>query len=296
MGKLQGRDAVSGVDYAQVDGNPPPKLDDTRGHLSFAIVRAALGTFPDPTWKRDAQAFRDRGVPVGPFVALLYPQPGRVVPSPREQMLDAIDHIGPLGPMDLCPWIDVEFGNGRAATGMTPQDALDYTLVAWRILNEHFGTCGIYASARVGHEDLARLPSVELQDAPKWLAKPYIRPAHAPAVLDPHVLAPTATQYGVPPTFCVDAEDWDIQQYQGDAWGFPGFRQVDVNRWHICRPGELGRRVARYRKWLGLADGDVYDDAMGEAVVALQRANGFIDDGAIGPLTFARMWPRPARG
>lgn len=288
---------MTGVDYALIDGNPPPQLDaHEHGRLSFALVRGALGTFDDPTWKRDAPAFRARGIPVGPFVALLYPMPGRVVPKPAEQMREAIDHIGELAADDLCVWIDVEFGQGRIATGLSAQDALDYTLVAYRILAEHYGTCGVYSSARVGIEDLARLRCPELHEAPKWLAKPYIRPAHAPAVFDPTVLAPTSTQYGVPPTFCADAEDWEIQQYQGDAWGFPGFRQVDVNRWHACKLGEVGSRVARYRKWLGISPGDAFDLEMRDEVAALQRTSGLVDDGEIGPLTFARIWPRSGTG
>ena len=91
-----------------------------------------------------------------------------------------------------------------------------------------------------------------------------------------------------------DAGNWWIHQYHGDAWKFPGFKQVDVNRFNSMVKGASGDRVKWVQRRLGIAQSGDYDDAMLEKIKKLQSDNGIDADGTIGPQTFALLcWMNP---
>jgi len=94
-----------------------------------------------------------------------------------------------------------------------------------------------------------------------------------------------------------DPDNRRVDQYHGDAWKFPGFNQVDVNRFNSMVKGATGERVKWVQRRLGIDQSGTYDDAAIDKVKELQSGNG-IDpaDGVIGPRTFAVLcWMNPPK-
>jgi GH25 family lysozyme M1 (1,4-beta-N-acetylmuramidase) len=225
--------------------------------------------------------------------------------------------------VDFPPSVDVEFpgskrphgekdskGNdddprpGRFFTGMSAKECLEWVRKAWDVLHDHYGVAPIiYTSWRVWHEDLEEIAAFSgLIESPLWLAA-YVWKKGQPAKRDPkwnvswHAPPYFVGEHGDPnvPTPWGDKTNWWIHQHQGDASGFPGFNQVDMNRFRSMVKGARGDRVKWVQRRLGIDENGNYDDAMFDAVVDHQKSFG-IDpaNGVIGPRTFATLcWRRP---
>src|SRR5439155_19522844 len=86
------------------------------------------------------------------------------------------------------------------------------------------------------------LSSPELDDiTPWWKYWPYA--VHSQAVYDPIVVDKLSAPH-VPPPW---GNSWIVHQYQGDGYGYPGFKaNVDMDRIHVQRQGDINDSV----KWI----------------------------------------------
>jgi GH25 family lysozyme M1 (1,4-beta-N-acetylmuramidase) len=297
VGELQGREAVIGVDYAGVDGDRAPDLEAAkRAGVRFAILRAAFGTTPDPVFKRDWASLAAAGIVRGAYLMPQYPRPGRPAPDPDHQAQTFASIVGPLAATDFVPFVDVEFSTDvHAETGLQPLEMLEWiSRLATAIARTYGAQPGIYISARVGVEPLKGVDLARLGMCPLWVKgiggtphlSPYIAPTRRPGILTPPSVAPNC-----PPAW---RGRWEIQQYQGDAIGVPGFSStVDLNRWNTLARGSTGNAVIALQLRLGLPFvTGVFDEETASAVRSFQTRCGLEADGVVGPATGARlMWP-----
>lgn len=275
-----------GVDYASVDGNAPPNWATVKAKASFVILRAAYGTYQDPTFKRDWTDIARAGLTRGAYLFLRY---GTGAPSPEDQVGAFVEAVGQLSKHDFVPSLDVEFPKGVAGTGLSISQAIDWTQRAWAALVRAYNTPPmVYTSARVWSEDLGNPSIPAMAESPPWLAKPWPWMVRTVARINPDdlkLLGSGKYDPKVPPMW---NGIWWIHQYQGDAVYFPGFSStVDVNRFHEMRPGEIGARVSWMQRRIGRKQTGVYAADDVAAVKALQTKNGLIADAIIGVKTFA---------
>lgn len=292
-----------GIDYGSVDGNQNPDWARAKneGPISFAIIRANWGSYPDAVFKRDWPKIKEAGLVRGAYLFLRFPHAESERkygprPDPVSQANAFIKTVGSLDESDLPPTLDVEFPGGRALTKMTAQQCLADVRAAWKVLADKYGVAPIiYTSARVWREDLNNLAAPDLIESPLWLT-PYPIGRLKPAVRDPKLFAGGRYNPPVPPAWG-DATNWWIHQYQGDALQFPGFRQVDMNRFNTTIKGANGDRVKWVQRRLGISVSGNFDDATEGALRAFQQKKGLAADGRIDPRTFAFLcWSNPSPG
>ena len=280
---------ILGIDTASVAGNK--KIDWTAAKaagLSFAFLRAAYGDAADPLFVREWDRTADAGLVRGAYLFLRYPRGGKKAPDPEAQARALLATIGAIQPGDLPPTIDLEFpGNGRAETGMTVAQCLDWVLRARGVVKAELGVEPIlYTSARVWRDDLGNSRTTDLVDCPLWLARYYFR---AGLTVRAGAAFGTMAAPAVPPPWG-DADNWWIHQYQGDATDFPGFRtgNVDLDRFNPYYTGNGARARWLQRRLRVTADGR-FGEASKAALAAFQAERGLIADRVVGPRTFAYL-------
>jgi len=284
---------IFGIDSASVAGNSNPDWTKAKatGPISFALVRSNYGTTPDKAFARDWPRMKQAGLVRGAYLFLRFPR-GKAVASPEAQAAAAIDTIGDLDDGDLPPTVDVEFpGKGRSETGLSAQECLDGVRAACAALADNYGVAPIiYTSARVWRDDLGNAPADDLTESPLWLARYFFKAG--PAVRDAAAFTSGKLDPPVPPPWG-DADNWWIHQYQGDATKFPGFSgNVDMNRFNVAFKGARGERVRWIQRRLGMSKGKTtgkFDAATENAVRAFQDDNDLVNDGIVGPRTFAYL-------
>lgn len=286
-----------GVDFASVDDNK--SLDFVKARAAgarFAIVRGAYDyaghACVDPTVKRTRDAIRAAGLQFGAYLIVGYPSAHGYIPSPPEAQAAAfIAAYGDPQPGDLPIGFDVEFPRGREATGLTAVQAFAWLKRAADPLIAKYGSLLPYTSAQVWSDDLASMTCPWLGCFPLWLKTPYSYRAQQP----PHLTDPRIGKLGeLPAPWHNGGPGVWLQQFQGDALGFAGFSAtVDLNMFIPYASGralgddrgawvraQLAKHVPGYS---GAFDGE------GDALRAFQRAQGLVDDGVIGPMTFAAL-------
>jgi GH25 family lysozyme M1 (1,4-beta-N-acetylmuramidase) len=286
-----------GVDTASVGGNKDPDwvTAKTKARISFAIIRATWGTYPDPVFARDWPKIKLAGMVRGAYLFLRFPS--RKYPKVADSVAQAqafIKKVGKLDESDLPPALDVEFpGVGRSETGMTAMECLNSVRAAWKTLKEFYGVAPIiYTSARVWKEDLNNLPASDLIESPLWLTPyPFRR---GPAVFDARVskLSPPPV-----PRHWGDNTNWWIHQYQGDAVGLPGFPtgNVDMNRFNTMLKGASGDRIKWVQRRLRILPNGRFDAAMESALRAFKSRKGLTSDATVDVRTFTHLcWANPA--
>jgi GH25 family lysozyme M1 (1,4-beta-N-acetylmuramidase) len=279
-----------GIDVASVDENKNTnwQLAKAQGPISFAIIRSNQSTKVDPQFGKTWPQLKATGIVRGAYMFLNFPNKGKSKPAePDVQAQTLVDTVGELEPKDLPPTLDVEFPGGRLQTGMTPSQALDWVRAAWTVLRDAYDAPPmIYTSARVWREDLEDEPAPDLVESPLWLAR-YFWKERTPAKRD---AAAFANGQRTPPVPVPWGTAWAVHQYQGDAVQHPGFSStVDMNRFNSLLRGSSGDAVKWAQRRLGIATSGKFDNAMFDAVVAFQRSHGLVDDGIIGPRTFAAL-------
>ncbi len=289
-----------GVDWASIDGNAPPdwtlaKQPSSDGsRLTFAIMRGAYGDWSDTTMIRDWRKVRSAGLVRGAYLYPIYQRAGKLVPIAAQvtALEKAFELAGDLVPwVDLPPAIDIESSGSPRQAGLSAQDTLAWYTELWSLVKATFGvTPLIYTSGRVWREDLENLMSSQLGMSAPWLAKPWPWAIRTPAQRAVTNVFAGGT-YDPDEPIIFGEGNWWIQQYQGDAIGFPGFTNtVDVNRFNIVREGYKSPALV---KWIQKRVGAVADGSFGPntkaKVIELQRKHALVTDGVIGPKTFAPL-------
>lgn len=271
-----------GLDYASVDGNKPPNFELAySAGCRFAVVRGAYtvsGTsVTDFHMLRDREKARESGLTFGAYLILGFPLPGRwSQASAAEQVGTFARVLGKRKRTELPPCLDVEFPNGRKATGLSARAALAWIESAYSLLTDVYGIVSVYTSARVWSEDLDGLDSPLLATAPLWIKTPYQWQARNP----PHLgNLPAIGELPRPWRTPSSPGVW-CRQFQGDAIGYPGFTStVDLNEWRFPRVET---------PWLVERAGE-HPNGLAYAIRAYQAGHGLIADGIVGPATFAAL-------
>jgi GH25 family lysozyme M1 (1,4-beta-N-acetylmuramidase) len=280
---------ILGLDTASVAGNTT--IDWTAAKaagLAFAILRSNYGDAADTLFAREWERVATATLVRGAYLFLRYPRGAKKAPEPEAQAKAMIRAIGPIQPGDLPPALDLEFpGAGRAETGFTVAQCLDWVMRARGVLKAEYGVEPLlYTSSRVWRDDLDDTRSDGLYECPLWLARYPFKSGQAVrtgAAFDGMAPPPVPPPWG-------DADNWWIHQYQGDATGFPGFPtgNVDLNRFNTLYKGS-GARVRWVQRRLGVPVTDTFDEATKMVLTAFQAAHGLVADAIIGPRTFAYL-------
>jgi peptidoglycan hydrolase-like protein with peptidoglycan-binding domain len=294
-----------GIDYASVDGNNTPNWTLARqpssdgSRLTFVLVRAAYGDWPDTTFIRDWQSIKNAGLVRGSYLYPRYKNGQGTLMSIASQV-DALEAAlekagGDIEFKDFPPALDIESAQGPTSFHVPAIEALDWYRELWNAMRDRFDvTPLIYTSGRVWLEDLDNLMAPDLASSAAWLAKPWpwkvrtpaqraISKAFSSGAYDPAVPIPWG------------GNNWWIHQYQGDATGFPGFSStVDINRFNLMKLGALGARVSWVQRRLGVKPDGNFGPITDSALAAFQTKHKLTPDRVIGPATFAALcWTPP---
>jgi lysozyme len=262
-----------GVDFSGTDENVVDwELLHRRGK-SFAIVRATMGARPDGAFDGHWTRMRAAGLVRGAYHHLRHDQSG------REQANGYLRSVK-LACGDLPPIVGIEAVDRQTAPGFIEALREWLTAVEASLTVElgHPMRPMIYTSARAWQ--LLGNPS-GFEAYPLWIVD-WFR-------FDPPRV----------PTEWNGA--WTVHQYAGDTRGIPGIsRHADLDRWNVAMFGDRGRHVERIKDLLhaadvgdGLSAGPLFDQTVHAAVLRFQQARGLVDDGMVGPATFAALqWPR----
>lgn len=275
-----------GPDVASIDqnGNPDWMKAQLQGHTQFVGLRASYGTAPDSKYGPYAKQLAALKIPYFGYLFLRF---GDNVGTPEAQAETAMQVTGAPNRQMFPPVVDLEFGGARPA-GWTADQCLEWFLRAWRRMRQIIGALpGIYTS-EVVMVDPAQMnnPSCpEIADAWSWM-KYYPYPTRSSANYDPAMINSLPAPK-VAPQF---AGNWQMQQYQGDALGYPGFiSTVDLNRINVLKKGDTGGTVAWAQRKLKITSDGSFGPATENAVRSFQTANGLSADGIVGLDTHMRL-------
>lgn len=258
------------IDYALVDGQHPPNCAEAKAAgASMVIIRGAWGyrgtARIDPTLARDAINWRTNGVRVGAYLFLDYE---------TDPAMQAATMIAAYvrGGSDLPVALDLEMD--APPPGTTPASRLAAAEKALVTLQAHYGARSvmIYTSLQQWLDHFGDLDSAALGACPLWLKTPYAWNPRNPPKLDS-----AGPLGGLPrPWRRAGSPSAWLQQFQGDALGWPGMSStVDVSRFL-----PLAADDARWAWVRAVAGADL---------PAWQRARGLVADGIPGPATFAAL-------
>lgn len=268
-----------GPDVASIDGNGNPDWVKAQfnGHTQFVGLRASYGTAPDSKYAPYAKTLASMKIPYFGYLFLRF---GDNVGTPEAQAETAMQVIGMPNRRMFPPVVDLEFGGKRPA-GWTIEQTLEWFLRAWRRMSQIIGAApGVYTSevVWVDPDQMGNPVCTEIKDAWSW-SKYWPYATRTQAVYDPSIINALPAPKIAPPF----AGNWQVQQYQGDALGYPGFiSTVDLNRVHVVKRGDSNGTVAWIQRKLKItSDGD-FGPATENAVKSFQIANGLSADGVVG--------------
>lgn len=279
--------AQLGIDLASVDNNGTPdwKSAQALGHLRFVGLRAIEGLTPDPWYPTYRTQLDAIGLPNFPYF-LLTPN----LSTPEAQARKALEVVGTLNNHYFPLVIDVE-GSRR---GLTAEQWYLWIVRAARVVQSELGVPPLIYTSRVYWIDpdgLNNLPAPELANCLGWW-KYYPWPVHSPAQYDPAQV----DQLSAPPAPPPFGNAWTLQQYQGDAIHYPGFRStVDMDRVHVTRQGDFGDTVKAIQKRLpAIAVDGIFGPATATAVKTFQAERTITADGVVGLDTWQQLaWVSP---
>ncbi len=281
---------IFGIDSASVAGNK--NIDwakaKAEGPANFVILRSNYGDQEDAQYAKEITRANDARLVTGAYSFVRFPRNGKKAPDMLSQAAALIKTYRKFN-VDLPPIMDIEFpGNGAKETGMTPNKLnSELTVFYHEIINTLKVRPIIYTSARVWRDDLKNLNNPAFSLSPLWLARYPFK--EGPAKRDAAYFTNGVGDPPVPPPWG-DSTNWWFHQYQGNASGFPGFNgKVDMNRFNTMILGAKGDRVKWVQRSLKISQTGNFDKNMLKAVKAFQGSNALVDDGVIGPKTFARL-------
>lgn len=259
-----------GIDFAGVDHNEIDWQVLGRSGKTFALLRACYGTEPDTDFARFWPAAKSAGLVRG---AYLFCRP--MQDDPLAAVNSFLDLLGPLGPGDFPPTLDLERYRGE----WDPQLVLQRMRQMIDAVKARVGIAPmIYTSRRVWEKELGDPQGTGFAECPLWVAD-----WGADAFADPR--CPGEWGQG----------NWRIHQYAGDTRDIPGVsQQADLNRFNLLRAGDAGPFAAWVNRALGVP-GHRFGRETLAAVRRFQDEHGLRADGVVGPLTWSHLvWlPRP---
>lgn len=267
--------ATIGIDIASVDGNGTPNwsIAQSQGHLRFVGLRAVEGVTPDPWYPTYRTQLDAIGVPNFPYL-IMTPN----LDTPEAQAEKALDVVGTLNNHYFPLALDVE-GDRR---GLTAAEWLNWVERAYGVIKKALGVPPVLYTSReywIDPDGMNDLPASTIADCLPWV-KYWPYPVDAPAVYAPATIDALPPPPPPPPF----GTAWIIQQTQGDAINYPGFKStIDVDRLNVQQQGAKGDSV----KWVqarlpSLAiDGD-FGPATGAAVKTFQTQRKITADGIVG--------------
>jgi peptidoglycan hydrolase-like protein with peptidoglycan-binding domain len=282
-----------GIDiFSGNDTTPDLAASKAVGHLSFVIARAAEGVVLDSKYKSYVQQCANHGLPCSPYQLLRFGSEANGH-SPEDQVKAALAFTGPLNQRFLPFAIDVEFPNGRHATGLTAPEALDCVRRAWKTVKEITGVPPLIYTSRVVWSDpdgLDNLPAPDLVESGMW-PKYWPWPVGTSAIYDPVIVdhlpnPPVPTPFGT---------QWLAEQFMGDAPNYPGWKtKLDMNRMRYVRQGATGDTVKWIQRRVGITADGIFGPATVAAIKTFQLAHGLAADGIVGyDTTSVLAWHNP---
>jgi hypothetical protein len=304
---------VDGADFADEDGNDPTKIDWSAYAKagSFAYMRkstcfrdpehgGAYRLYQDQTFAQCAPAARADGVVVGSY---MLPSCDVGAPSAAEQVANHKATPGDyIAERDLPTCVDVEFpGAGISATGRSQADVAAFLIQVIDEVQRQFGHWPLIYSSHVEmHDDNGLGGKLNLggRPCPLWIKEPYPvgadQPEYTGEFRDPHYGgAPwdPADLWRVPDAWAGMGGGWWIRQRQGDARGYLGLRQSDVDDFSLLDlsdPATAGdRRLPWVAAKLGAAGQPLAQVA--SLLASFQAKRGLVADRKVGPRTFAAL-------
>jgi Putative peptidoglycan binding domain len=296
------------TDHASVDGNPEPIgytaavaegvgiAGIRRSYTYWDPGHGAWATLTDYCFARDAPVARAAGAAV-----LGYYAPSFYKGSPAPEDLASVAwnagaHLIRGKDFPLC--VDVEWGpQGFDALGLTQTQVIDLILrhvAALRILQ---GCAPIIYTSYNELYDLGLPALPELADVWLWIKTAYPvsagQPPYEGTIAQPHsgeVGWDPRDYYRIPQPWT----SYLLQQTQGDAHWFPGFRQCDLGRAPIYQLGDSGAGVVRLQQQMIRAgakisvDGD-FGPITEQALQTRQQDAQLVPTGKADPRTIAAI-------
>lgn len=267
--------ATIGIDIASVDGNGTPDwaAAQQQGHLRFVGLRAVQGLTKDPWYPTYVNQLDARGIPHFPYL-IMTPNLG----TPEDQAATALKTIGTLNNHYFPLALDVE-GDRR---GLTAAQWLDWVERAKKVIQDALGVPPLLYTSHTYWVDpvgMDNLPAPKLADCTGWW-KYYPWPTRSPAVYDPAIIDKLSPPPAPPPF----GNAWILQQDQGDALGYPGFKSTtDMDRLNVQKQGDSNDSVKWIQRRLpGLTVDGVFGPKTTDAVKAFQTAKKLTADGIVG--------------
>ncbi len=279
------------LDCAAVDRNVAPDFVAARAADAVGIyLRKCEHTMADAFYAAQAQRARDAGLVVGAYVLPWFSLRAQ---RPREQIAAARRAPGDVIPKrDLAVALDVECpGGGFRTLGRPLRDVVEDIRQCVFEVEEQFGCTPVIYTSYNQWYDLGLPAAPWAARCPLWIKTAYRlrarQPVDAVQPPEPHLgheaKGDPRGYYRIPDPWAQTG--WWLQQYQGDAIGFPGLNQVDISRFRAAREGDTGPHVS----WLArkLVHPPSFGPDLTAAISSLQREHGLAVTGAVDLDTFA---------
>lgn len=267
--------ATIGIDIASVDDNGTPSWSTAQqqGGLRFVGLRAVYGVTADPWYPTYRTQLDAIGVPNFPYLIMT-----ANLDTPEAQAEKLLDVVGTLNTHYFPAALDVE-GNRN---GLTAAEWLDWVIRAYTVIKNAIGVPPVLYSSHeywVDPDGMDNLPAPQIADCLPWV-KYWPYPVDSQAVY----AAATIDALPAPPPPPPFGNAWILQQTQGDAIHYPGFKStVDIDRLNVQQQGASGDSV----KWVqarlpGIAIDGAFGPATATAVKTFQAQRKITADGIVG--------------
>jgi lysozyme len=240
---------------------------------TFAYLRSAYGRAVDPGFGTSWGAMRDAGIVRGAWQVLRHDE------DPVEQAVQFLKVVQ-LQRGDLPPMLDLERMSTTSPTQVVAMVKTWASVVESELDARH--GCAPRAIIRTSSR------ACPVRCEPNGFER------HALWVIDP-------TRFDQPEVpRCWGTGEWTMHQYAVGKQGIPGVAgTAQLDRFQPVALGARGRRVELVKELLreanfgfGITETAELDEYTSKAITSFQAARGLVQDGIVGPKTFAELhWP-----